>query len=112
MGLDYDTAFNRSMNDHLMRATSVLARRRVLLFDYIHERILPHLSRPNVLAVRYERWFSEPEVVLSELGAFLGVELRAGRAKIRPPAPVDLPRAERDMIRAECRTAAALGYAV
>jgi hypothetical protein len=111
MGLDYDTAFNREMNGHLKRATSELSRRRVLLFDYIHERILPHLSRPNVLPVRYERWFTEPDAVLSELGTFLGVELRGGPAKIRPPAPIDLPPGERDLIRAECRTAAALGYA-
>ncbi len=110
MGLDYDTAFNRRMNTELQSATSNLARRRILLFDYIHERILPYLSRPNVLAVRYERWFSEPEVLRAEIGDFLGVELRPGPAKLRPPAPTDLSPRERALIRGACRTARALGY--
>ncbi|MDQ3605188.1 MAG: sulfotransferase [Gemmatimonadota bacterium] len=110
MGLEYDTAFNRRMNAQLQRATSSLARRRVLLFDYIHERIVPFLSRPNVLAVRYERWFSEADSIRAEISAFLGVELREGLAKIRRPAPSDLSAREGDLIRSECGTAAALGY--
>ena len=110
MGLEYDTAFNRRMNKRLQSATSHLARRRVMLFNYIHERILPFLCLPNVLAVRYERWFSEPDVLRTEISAFLGVELHSGPANIRRPPTVDIPARERALIQEECRTAAALGY--
>jgi hypothetical protein len=110
MGLDYDTAFNRRMNDHLKRSTPVLARRRVMLFDYIHERLLPYLARPNVLVVRYERWFSDPEVLLSEIATFLEARLGAAPARLRVPEQCDSPPEERGLILRECRTAAALGY--
>ena len=44
-GLDYDVPFNREMNEHLLAQTDDLAVRRVLLYDYIHQRMLPHLHR-------------------------------------------------------------------
>lgn len=109
-GLDYDTPFNRAMNETLTAATTEPAERRVLLYDYINERLVPHLSRPNVLAVRFERWFTEPEALVADIGRFLGVELRAGVARIdaRPArAPDDETLAR---VRRYCRTAETLGY--
>lgn len=110
MGLDYDTAFNRAMNEAL-QATPDPAARRVALFDHIHERILPHLDRPNVLAVRYERWFSDPDGLLADVGAFLGTDVSHARIRIRshPSAPAS-PAAARRTARSDCRTAAAIGY--
>lgn len=111
-GLDYDTAFNRVMNDTLTAATAEPAERRVLLYDYINERIVPHLSRPNVLAVRFERWFTEPDALVADVRRFLGVELRTGVARVdaRPPrAPDDETLA---LVQRYCRTAEPLGYSV
>lgn len=109
-GLEYDIAFHRRMNDELA-ATSNLAVRRIRLFDQIHRRILPHLDRPNVLAVRYERWFTEPDIVLSEIGDFLGTDVARARAAIRPPVAGASPDdSERALVREHCRTAGPLGY--
>jgi hypothetical protein len=85
-GLDYDIAFNRSMNGHLWNTVGSPMLRRVLLFEYVHARIVPHLDRPNVLALRYERWFTEPARVLEEISEFLGEDLSASRVHIRPPS--------------------------
>lgn len=110
MGLDYETAFNRVMNEHLTRATSDFALRRIRMFDYIHERIVPHMGRPNVLVVRYERWFTEPATLRREIAEFLDVPLRDGPARLRQPRPASISSKERELIRAECRTAASIGY--
>jgi hypothetical protein len=110
-GLEYDIAFNRKMNEELRRTRDV-ALRRVRFFDYVHERILPYLAHPNVLAVRYERWFSEPDQLLDEISQFLEVDLRDARALIREPEHrVSLNTNEVTLIQERCRTAAALGYA-
>jgi Sulfotransferase family len=111
-GLDYDTAFNRRMNEELLAATDDPAVRRVLFHDYAVSRILPHLGRPNVFAVRYERWFSDPSGLLDELGAFLGVRLEPDVVRIRGPEPPRLPPEELELVAARCTTAAALGYSV
>ncbi len=60
-GLDYDAAFNRRMHAQLLAATKDPLVRQVLLFDYVTTRILPHLARPNVYVVRYERWSQRPD---------------------------------------------------
>ena len=116
-GLDYDVPFNREMNRSLRAATDDVALRRVLLYDHVNERILPHLGRPEVFAVRYERWFSQRDALLAELGAFLGTDLSRPLARIRPRRPrADRDRlsADRDrdlaLLREHCRTAEALGY--
>jgi hypothetical protein len=77
--------------------------------------MLPHLDRPEVLVVRYERWFTEPGAQLTEIGAFLGIDLTRPLARIRPPLnPAPEPTAEDERERAlicrHCRTAARLGY--
>jgi hypothetical protein len=109
-GLDYDTAFNRGMNRELRGATADPTLRRVLLYDYVVSRLLPHLDRPGVLVVRYERWFQEPEVVMGEVEDLLGVPLRRGTVKIRPPDAPALGAEERRIVTEHCRTAGALGY--
>jgi hypothetical protein len=109
-GLEYDIAFNRRMNEELSR-TRDLALRQIRFFDYVHDRILPHLVRPNVLAVRYERWFVEPERVVEELSRFLAADLSTPRALIRPPEyRIGLDPSELVLLQEECRTAEALGY--
>lgn len=110
LGLDYETAFNRTMNEHLVRAAADLATRRIRLFDYIHERILKHINQPNVLVVRYERWFSEPSNMRREIAEFLELPLHEGPARLRPPQTAGLDQHERDLISSECRTATRLGY--
>jgi hypothetical protein len=112
-GLDYDTPFNRVMNAALVAATPAPEERRVLLYDYINERLLPHLTQPNVLVVRFERWFTDPTGLLADIGRFLGVELRPGVARI----DAGRMQALRDdetlaLVRRYCRTAQALGYAL
>ncbi|MGH2653251.1 MAG: sulfotransferase [Actinomycetota bacterium] len=111
-GFDYDIPFNRAMNAELRASTADEAIRRIRLYDYINARVLPFLERPNVLAVRYERWFTEPEAVLNELGEFLGTDLRGNRARIQPPRQEDQWREEIQLIRAHCTTAERLGYAL
>ena len=114
-GLDYEVPFNRVMNRSLLESTHNVALRRVLLYDYVHERVLPHLDRPGVFVVRYERWFSEPDQLLAELGAFLGTDLSRPLARLRPPRnraaePTDEDAADLALVREHCRTAEALGY--
>jgi hypothetical protein len=112
-GLDYDVPFNREMNEHLIARTDDPAVRRVLLYDYIHQRMLPHLRRPNVLTVRYERWFSEPEQQREEIAAFLGADLGRPLARLTPPS--SRGPAEPDelaFLRTYCTTAPMLGYPV
>lgn len=113
-GLDYDVPFNRAMNGHLLAATGDEALRRVLLYDYVYERILPHLGRAEVFAVRYERWFTEPDALLAELGAFLKTDLSRPLARVREPrghAAGPLEDEVAALVREHCRTAVALGYA-
>ncbi|HEV7806291.1 MAG TPA: sulfotransferase [Solirubrobacteraceae bacterium] len=112
-GLDYDVPFNRELNRHLLGATDDSAVRRVLLYDYVYERILPHLGRREVFAVRYERWFTEPDLLLAELGAFLETDLSRPLARVRAPRNRPAGRVEDEvaaLVREHCRTADALGY--
>jgi len=112
-GQDYDCSFNRVMNQHLRQATGDLALRRVLLYDYINARLLPYLEHPNVYVVRYERWFEERDTMVAEIGEFLGASLGPGRPAIRTPRKgAGSDDAELSLIRANCKTAPALGYPV
>jgi hypothetical protein len=109
-GLDYDTAFNRRMNRELQAATSDPSVRRVLLYDYVVSRTLPYLDRPNVLLVRYERWFRDAEALAGEIQDFLGVSLRRDTVAVRPPRAPALAADDRLVVARHCRTAAQLGY--
>lgn len=112
VGLDREVAFNARMNQDLRSETSNLALRRVLLYDYINERLLPHLDRPNVFTVRYERWFTERDALVEELSEFLKVRLTSGPAAIHEPKSITLNDRELALIRSHCRTAEKLGYSV
>ena len=110
-GLMYDTAFNRSMNESLLAATNDAARRRVLLYSYISERVQAYCDAPNVYVARYERWFSEPEVMLAELSEFLGVQLTQFPVQLRnPPEVQHLTDTDLKLIQEHAGVAAAFGY--
>jgi hypothetical protein len=109
-GLEYDVAFHRSMNEILLRSTDNLAVRRALFYEYVHARILPYLHRANVFTLRYERWASEPEELLSEISSFLGIQplfMRGVEPVVRPlPDRPDL----RELVNEHCPSAAGFGY--
>jgi hypothetical protein len=110
-GLQYDIQFNRCLNEELKAATESKQLRRVLLYEYVHSRMLPYLYAPNVFLVRYERWFSEPDSLLEELSAFLGVPLSLSHVRIlHSEKPLSLSEAEIAMIGTHCHSARALGY--
>jgi len=113
LGLDYDVAFNRKLNEELRRATRNLALRRILLYDTINLRMLPYLDRPNVLAVRYERWFTDREGLVRELSDFLGADLGPGAPVVKAPRTESgLSAGELELIRDRCRSAEPLGYSL
>jgi Sulfotransferase family len=112
LGLEREVAFNARMNQYLRSETSDLALRRVLLYDYVNERLLPHLDRPNVFSVRYERWFTEREALVEELSEFLEVRIASGPAAIHKPTSISLADRELALIRSRCRTAEPLGYSL
>ena len=87
-GYMYDTRFNLRMHAELRAATDDDAERRILLYKYISDRLIPHLERPNVHVVRYESWLEDPDTTLRALCEFLGlpklqptVSLRSAKAK-------------------------------
>jgi hypothetical protein len=111
-GLDYDVAFNRSMNEELRGATDDDALRRVLMYEYVNSRLAPHLERPNVFAVRYERWFSDRDGLMREIAEFLEAKVGPGHPLIRPPKTVTIDPELVRLIEAYCPSAAMLGYDV
>ena len=112
-GMEYDTAFNRNMNQELTAATRHNDLRRILLYNYVNERIYPHLSQRNVFVVPYQRWFKDPEALLSELSAFLGVQLGSGTAVIRQPNnKPKLSSKEISLIKQHCKIPEPLGYSL
>jgi hypothetical protein len=109
-GLDYDAGFNREMNEALRIATDDRAVRRALLFEYVASRIVPHLNDPNVLLVRYERWFTDRLGLMTEVGRFLAVELGPGMPVVRTPRMVEHDPEVVRLVERHCPSAAALGY--
>lgn len=102
-GLDYDIPFNRAPNELLMERFDTGEDRRLGLYDLINSKVLEHVNRPEVHLVRYERWFTDPEGQMSEIGSFLGAELGPGPAHLRPA-----PSSTQDTMGSH--TAPALGY--
>ncbi len=110
-GLDYDIAFNRGINTELLAATGDESLRRILLYERINQELLRSVDRDNVVTVRYERWFEDPDGLLEEIGEFLGRALSMDHVAIRrPSAPWDLTVREVELIREHCSSAATLGY--
>jgi len=110
-GLNYDIAFNREMNASLSAATDDPAIRRVLLFEHIASRIAPHLGRPNVMLVRYERWFQDRVGLMREIASFLGADLGPGLPTIREPARRSPDEEVVRLVEELCPSAGAMGYA-
>ena len=109
-GQDYDIPFNRAMNRRLRAASGDPLVRRVLLFDYVAERLLPHLGRDRVHVVRYERWRSDPAGQMAAIGAFLGRPLSPPSVDIvEPTSPRPAPEVIAAVAR-HCSTAERLGY--
>ncbi|MEY2454205.1 MAG: hypothetical protein QOD92_3779 [Acidimicrobiaceae bacterium] len=109
-GLEYDLAFNRRMNDELLSATDDPVIRQVLLMDAVARGLAPHLDRPNVFTLRYERWFDDPNALLEGLTAFLGVDVTPTPVVVaqRPSRTDDASLV--DMIRRHSAAPALLGY--
>lgn len=110
-GLDYDVPFNREMNGTLSALTDDIRIRRVLMYEYIASRIVPHLGDRNVFVVRYERWFFDRQRLMDDLSQFLGVALGPGRPIIRRPD--NSQHEDPDLyglIEVYCPAAVALGY--
>jgi hypothetical protein len=108
-GFDYDVAFHRAMNAELARATDDPVVRGALLYEYVNHRVLPHVGRPEVLVVRYERWSTDPQGLLRDLGAFVGIELTATPVRIAPTSTTP-DAALAAIVARRCPSAAALGY--
>jgi hypothetical protein len=111
-GLNYDVPFNHVMNTSLRAATDDPAVRRALLYEYIASRIVPHIGRPNVMLVRYERWFEDRRALMDDIGSFLGVKLDAGSPVITEPTHREPDARTARLVHELCPSADALGYAV
>lgn len=110
-GLEYDTLFHRAMNQALLLDATHPAERRALLYERINASLLPHLERPEVFPVRYERWFEDPETLQRELQDFLRVELRPWPARLHTAtAPTSLEAEDLAALRRHGASARALGY--
>ena len=106
LGLQYETAFNKRLNDDLRRRTRSRRLRRILLLETIARSIAPQVDRSRVMTVRYDRWFSEPDRLLAEIGAFLALDLRQNPARVSSSRfAVSLTSAEEQMVREYARTA-------
>lgn len=111
-GLEYDVAFHRRMNQELTRTTDQERLRRVLLYQYVAERIVRHVDRPQVLLVHFERWEAEPKKMLAEISTFLEVGLPDQlQVPIRIPEP-GADAGDTELIRRYCPSAIDLGYKV
>ena len=104
LGLEYDVPFHARMNEMLEAATTDVRQRQVMLYDHVNRHIVEQLGRPNVFEVRYERWFSDPEALLREIGEFLGADVSRPLSQVRP-------RQATSVASVASATAAALGYA-
>lgn len=113
LGLDYDVAFDRRVNAELKHATRDLALRRVLLYMKINAHLLPHLGDSNVMVVRYERWFMDPDALMEEIGEFLATRLHQRPVRIRPTRTQPLlDKRELEFIAENCGAMRELGYSI
>lgn len=112
-GYEYDVAFNRALNRKVRESATSAAQRRAALYGVVHEQLASAVSRPNVLTVRYERWFSDRDRQWFEIGEFLGLDLEPIAVPLKnDPKRVLLDAADLDAIRRRCTIARELGYAL
>ena len=109
-GLEYDLAFNRGMNEQLLAATDDPMTRQILLVEAITRGVAPHLDRPNVFTVRYERWFDDRDALLESLSAFLGVDVTAPPVVVGPRPPREDAVVLTELVRRHSAAPALLGY--
>ena len=110
-GLEYAVRFNRTMNRELRGMAPTDWERRVFLYEYIASRALDFASEPNVMLVRFERWFDDPDGLVRQMSRFLDVDIDPPKIQIRRPnREPSLDRRERDLIAEVCDSARTLGY--
>lgn len=109
-GQDYNLPFNRRTNRAIRERAVDPALRRIELFDYVHERLSPFLEAENTFVVRYERWFSDPDVLLTELSDFLGVRLQKPPIELKASKLIALTPDERALVLQHSRMAHRLDY--
>lgn len=109
-GLDYDVAFNRVMNSHLLTTADDPEVRRALHYEYIASRIAEHLAASNVMVVRYERWHEEPTALLDEVRHFLGLEALALDLRVRAPEPTSDRSGFAQLVASHIPSSPRLGY--
>ena len=110
-GLEYAVRFNRRMNRELRTMAAEDWQRRVLLYEYITSRVLRFAKDSNVMLVRFERWFDDPNGLVAEMSQFLDVDVDLPEIRIRKPnRELSLDRRERDRVAEVCDSARALGY--
>ena len=110
-GLEYAVRFNRKMNRELRDMAPTDWERRIFLYEYIASRAMEFSAEPNVMFVRFERWFDDPDGLVKEMSRFLGVEIDPPKIHIRRPSgELSLDRRERDRIAEVCDSARKLGY--
>ncbi len=110
MGLDYDVAFNRDINRVVAHGAPTAEVRRALLYEHVNRNILRHVNDDNVLVVRYERWFSDPDGLRQDISRFLDVEIADWGLEIVPPEPKTVDRSLVELIERHAPVAAELGY--
>ncbi|MDH3705249.1 MAG: sulfotransferase [Acidimicrobiia bacterium] len=112
-GLEYDVAFNRSLNAALGTIDSI-AERRLALYDAANRTVLEHAHRPNVHIVRYEDWHHDRDGVLHALSRFLNRDLTTSPVRVTDHRPDSRERHDQDGLRAAVvdasLTARDLGY--
>jgi hypothetical protein len=83
--------------------------RRIELHNHFAAQIIEHVASPLVMLAHYDHWFTD-STQLNRLGRFLDVAvLDRLRPTPIPPDPIELPRAECDLIQSACVIAAELG---
>ena len=109
-GMEYPVPLNASINARVRAGTRSLAVRRARLYELINREVLAHLDRPNVFALRYERWHEDPEALRAELSEFLGVELGPWPVEIRESEAQPVSPGVARTVREHVPVAAPLGY--
>ena len=109
-GLEYECAFYADLNGRLLRSTSEDAERRALLLEESLSAIMSSMDRPNVHVLRYERWFEDPDTVVSELGKFLEVDLAPGTIEITQPRSREVDPKTVALVAEKVPSATDLGY--
>jgi hypothetical protein len=86
--------------------------RRIALYNHLTSKILDHQGDPNLMIIRHEDWFREPEALLCEVESFIGME-PSGELVLEPVQSqlrIGLSAREVELISERCVRAGELGY--